>query len=219
MIKRKKIIRVSLIVLAFLVFAALVAGNVVQYVRYANLKDSTLGTDQRIAKYEKEISKSYTLPTGDKATLADVKSADDLRKDEANKEFFKDAKDGDILLIYTNSKLGVLYRPTTKKIIKAGPVAYKQQTSAAIIGAKPDRDLVITTLKAAFASDIATATEADPKTALSPGTTVIVDVTGSNKDLVDRLAVELKGKVGTVPDGQNKPADGSAVAIYIAPAQ
>ena len=218
MIKRNKLIKTSLFILGSLIFVGLIAGNAVQYKRYTDLKENNLSTEQRIAKYEKEISKTYTLPTDDKATLADVKSAADLKKDEANKEFFKDAQDADILLIYTNNKLGILYRPNTKKIIKAGPVAYKQQTKAAIIGAKADRDEVIATLKQAFANDIATATEADPKVVIVTGQTIIVDVAGGNKDLVDRLAVELKGKVGDVPDGQNKPADGSTIAIYIAPA-
>ena len=218
MAKRKKIIKILTITGGSLLAITLIAGNIFWFIKYNNLKQANLTTEQRIAKYEKEISKTYTLPIGDAPTLADVKSADELKKDEANKEFFKDAANGDILLIYSNNKLGVLYRPTTKKIIKAGPVAFKQQINTAVIGAKPDRDKVISTLKEAFANDIATATEADPKSPLTPGTIVVVDVTGNNKNLVDKLASELKGSVGNVPVGQDTPKDGTAVAIYVAPA-
>lgn len=219
MVKRKKVVKVSLLSLGGLIVAALIAGNVVQLIRYNNLKEQNLSTDQRIAKYEKEISKTYTLPSGEKATLADVKSAEDLKKDEANKEFFKDSADGDIVLIYPNTKLGILYRPTSKKIIKTGPLAFKQQLTAAIIGAKTERASVIETLKKTFANDITSATEIDAKAPLAVGSTVVVDLTGKNTDLVERLATELKGKVGDVPEGQDKPANGYGIAIYIAPAQ
>lgn len=214
---KRKVKKIILITLNVLVIIGLGFTSGFYFVKYRNEKNNNLTTDQRIAKYEKEISKSYTLPTGDKATLADVKSADELKKDEANKDFFKDVANGDILLIYTNSKLGILYRPDTKKIIKTGPLAYKQQLTAFIVGAKTERETVIAALKQAFANDISTATEADAKTPLAAGATVIVDVTGKNADLVKRLASELKGTVGNVPEGQERPAEGVGVAIYAAP--
>ena len=206
-----------LITLNIVVIAGLAATSVTFYLKYNNEKNKNLTTDQRIAKYEKEISKTYTLPAGEKATLADVKNAAELKKDETNKEFFKDAIDGDIVLIYANSKLGILYRPSSKKIIKTGPLAFKQQLSAYIVGGKTEREAVIALLKQAFSNDISTASEADAKTPLTAGSTTIVDVTGKNTDLVGRLATELKGKVGSVPEGQDAPKDGFGIAIYIAP--
>ena len=125
---KKKVKNIVLIVLNVLVIIGLGFTSGFYFVKYRNEKNNNLTTDQRIAKYEKEISKSYTLPIGDKATLADVKSADELKKDEANKDFFKDVVDGDILLIYTNSKLGILYRPDTKKIIKTTKTTKKKST-------------------------------------------------------------------------------------------
>ncbi len=214
---KKKVKKIALITLNIVVIVGLGFTSGFYFVKYRNEKNNNLTTDQRIAKYEKEISKSYTLPSGDKATLADVKSAEELKKDEANKDFFKDVVNGDILLIYTNSKLGILYRPDTKKIIKTGPLAFKQQLTAFIVGAKADRDIVIAALKQAFANDISTATEADAKAPLVAGGTVIVDVSGKNADLVKRLATELKGTVGNVPEGQDRAPEGAGVAIYAAP--
>ena len=216
--RRLDIKKILLVTANILVIAGLATSSVIFYLKYNNEKSKNLTTDQRIAKYEKEISKSYTLPSGEKATLADVKNASELKKDEANKDFFKDAADGDIVLIYANSKLGILYRPNSKKIIKTGPLAFKQQLSAYIVGAKSDRETVIALLKQAFANDISTASEADAKSPLAAGSTTIVDVTGKNTDLVNKLATELKGKVGSVPEGQDPPKEGFGVAIYIAPA-
>jgi hypothetical protein len=213
---KRKVKKVVLITLNVLIIVGLGFTSTFYFIKYRNEKNNNLSTEQRIEKYEKEISKSYTLPSGDKATLADVKSADELKKDEANKDFFKDVANGDILLIYTNSKLGILYRPTTKKIIKTGPLAFKQQLTAFIVGAKADREAVIATLKKAFANDISTATEADAKTPIT-GTTIVVDVTGKNSDLAKRLATELKGVVGNAPEGQESATEGTGIAIYAAP--
>lgn len=215
---KKKVKKIVLIVFNVLIILGLGFTSGFYYLRYNNEKTKNLTTDQLIAKYEKEISKSYTLPTGDKASLLpiDTATAEKFKKDETNKEFFKDSTDGDVVLIYANSKLGILYRPSTKKIIKTGPLAFKQQLTAAIIGAKTDRDAVIAVLKKAFVSDITTASEFEAKTLLAAGNTVIVDLTGKNADLAARLATELKGKVGDVPEGQDKPADGFGIAIYAA---
>jgi len=215
MSKKKTAAKITLIVVNILVILGLGFGTGFFYMKYRNLKNSNLTADQRIVKYEKEISKSYTLPIGDKATLADVKNAADLKKDDANKEFFKDSQDGDVLLVYTNSKLGILYRPSTKKIIKAGPVAFQQKVATLVLGAKADRTAADTILKQAFDATVNVAAESDAKTSLT--TTIVVDVSGGNAELAARLATELKGKVGTVPEGEDKPSNTNGIAIYVAP--
>lgn len=216
---KKKAKKIALLSANILLLVSLGFTSVFYYIKYTDAKEASLTSEQKLAKYEKEISKSYTLPTDEKPQLYDVNNADQLRKDESNKDFFKDIQNGDVLLIYTNNKLGIIYRPTTKKIIKTGPLAFKQQLTAAIIGAKADRDVVIAVLKSAFSTDISSASEIDPKTALEPGATVIVDLSGNNKALAEKLATELKGTVGNVPEGQDRPADTFGVAIYAAPAK
>lgn len=216
--KKKKVKKIALLTANVLLIVGLGFTSVFYYMKYTDAKDASLTGDQKLAKYEKEINKSYTLPADEKATLYDVNNADQLKTDENNKDFFRDIQNGDALLIYTNNKLGIIYRPTTKKIIKTGPLAFKQQLTAAIVGDKADRDAVIAILKSAFSSDITTATEIDAKTPLAAGSTVIVDLTGSNKDLVEKLASELKGQVGNVPEGQDRPADSYGIAIFAAPA-
>lgn len=215
---KKKAKKIILLVLNIVVIVGLGVSTVLFYIKYQDAKEAALTGDQKLAKYEKEINKTYTLPTDEKAQLYDVNNADQLKKDEANKDFFKDIQNGDVLLIYTNNKLGIIYRPATKKIIKTGPLAFKQQLTAAIVGAKTDREAVIAVLKRAFANDITSATEVDAKTPITAGTTIVVDLTGNNKDLAAKLASELKGKVDNVPEGQDRPADTFGIAIYAAPA-
>lgn len=214
---KKNVKKIMLLVLNIVVIVGLGTSTVLFYIKYQDAKEASLTGDQKLAKYEKEISKTYTLPTDEKAQLYDVNNADQLKKDETNKDFFKDIQNGDVLLIYTNNKLGIIYRPATKKIIKTGPLAFKQQLTAAIVGAKADRESVIAVLKQVFANDITSATEIDAKTPITAGETIIVDLTGNNKDLAAKLASELKGKVHNVPEGQDRPADTFGIAIYAAP--
>jgi hypothetical protein len=65
-----------------------------------------------------EVGSKYLLPEGEEPTIATVSDIDAL----SGQEFFSKAKNGDRVLIYTESKLAILYRPTDKKIINIAPV-------------------------------------------------------------------------------------------------
>lgn len=216
--KSKKAFKISLLIVNVLVIAGLGFTSVFFFLKYRDAKNNNQTPEQRIVQYEKEIAKTYTLPVGDKPTLADVKSAAELKKDQNNKEFFKDAVDGDILLVYNNSKLGILYRPSAKKIIKAGPVAFKQQVAVQVIGVKVDREAAVALLKSAYANDVTIASESDAKE-LIEGDTIIVDVTGKNSELAKKIAETLKGKVGNVPEGQESPSKDTGIVVFAAPAK
>lgn len=66
----------------------------------------------------KEVSKIIKLPDGEVPTIATVS---DLSKTQ-DKEFFKNALEGDKVLVYQNAKKAYLYRPTQNKIIEVGVV-------------------------------------------------------------------------------------------------
>jgi len=214
-ITKKKVKKIALLSANVLLILGLGFTSGFYYLRYSNEKNKNLTTEQRIDKYEKEISKTFTLPKGERPKIADVNLADETKK--IDKEFFKSVENNDILLIYEKAPLIVVYRPSTKKIINSGQVSFKQQLTVAIIGAKSDRNTVVSVLNQAFSKDIAKATESDPKSPLEAGKTIVVDLTGKNAELATKLATELKGSVGNVPEGQDKPGDGPGIAIYAAP--
>lgn len=100
------------------------------------LKDQVnkLATNQRATvpqndaeKYQEEIGKIVDTPTGLIPSLIPVKDAKSLAADNP---FFKNAQDGDVVLLYVlpdKSVRAILYRPSVKKVIEA--------TSSATIGA------------------------------------------------------------------------------------
>lgn len=216
MSKKRKALKISLIIVNILLLLSLGFSSVFFFLKYNNLKNNSLSSEERTSKYEKEIGKTYALPVGEKPTLYDVTQADSLKKEGPNKDFFKDAQNGDVLLLYGTAKIGVLYRPNDKKIIKVGPAAVTQQVSTQLFGAKADRDTAKAVITKAFSGTLTVSKEADAK--FAPTETIVVDVAGSNATGAAALATELKGKVGAVPEGQDKPADGVGIAVYLAPA-
>ena len=74
--------------------------------------EKTLQTNTQ--KIISEVSKLVQLPTGETPTVALVNNIAKLQ----GQPFFVNAKDGDELLIYTQAKKAILYRPLTNKIIE-----------------------------------------------------------------------------------------------------
>lgn len=64
------------------------------------------------------IGRLVDLPSGETPTLATVNDPTKLK----DQSFFANAKVGDQVLIYTQAKKAILYRPSTNKIIEIAPV-------------------------------------------------------------------------------------------------
>ncbi len=73
-----------------------------------------------------EVGKLIALPSDEKPTVATVTDLDKVK----DQPFFKNAKNGDKVLIYTNAKKAILYRPGEKRIIEVGAVNINQTTPA-----------------------------------------------------------------------------------------
>lgn len=65
-----------------------------------------------------KVSRLVQLPQGETPTIATVNNATKLK----NQAFFKDAQNGDKVLIYSKSGKAVLYRPSTNRIIEYSTV-------------------------------------------------------------------------------------------------
>lgn len=82
---------------------------------------------------EEKVGKLLTLPTDEQPTVATVQDKEKLK----DQPFFKDAQNGDKLLIYTKAQKAIIYREEGNKLINVGPVTLDTQAPAANPAAKP----------------------------------------------------------------------------------
>lgn len=117
--KSKKSKKPIFVVLLVVLILASVAAAGYYYSKYQDIKKNPqqVTVDETKAIVAK-VSKSLTLPAKEQPTLATVLDKDKL-KDQA---FFKDAQNGDKILIYTEAKKAVIYRESEDKIINVGPI-------------------------------------------------------------------------------------------------
>lgn len=94
---------------------------------------TTQGTNtDEVKKLVTEISKVARLPQDETPSVATITDVSKLK----DQPFFKDAKNGDILLVFQNSGKAILYDPKEKKIVDitslANTPAFNQQFKVAI---------------------------------------------------------------------------------------
>ena len=98
---------ITLVVLLLLAF--LVAG----YFAYRAFLTPEALKRREVAKWVERIGVSVELPISETPTLANVTNRSRL----GEQEFFRDAKNGDMVLIYPRSSRAYLYRPSTEKLV------------------------------------------------------------------------------------------------------
>lgn len=83
-----------------------------------NAKSPETAGKTEVEQITTRIGKTLLLPTGEKPTLATVNDVSKLK----NQVFFKNAQNGDKVLIFTKAGRAVLYRPSTGQVIEYAPV-------------------------------------------------------------------------------------------------
>lgn len=79
------------------------------------------------------VGKLMVLPTGETPTIAQVSDATKLK----DQPFFANAQNGDRVLIYTQARKAILYRPSINKIIDVAPVNIGSTTPTPTAGVTP----------------------------------------------------------------------------------
>jgi len=82
-------------------------------------------SQSQINKTVDEVGQLMLLPTGEQPTLAIVNNAAKYR----SVSFFKNAENGDELLVYAQAREAILYRPSINKIIAVAPLSVSSQPS------------------------------------------------------------------------------------------
>ena len=103
-----------------IIIAVLVGVCIWQFSRISQLRNPDHSAEQaakEARELKERVGKLMQLPDED-ATVATVQDASQL----SGQDFFKDAKDGDKVLIFTIARRAVIYRPSTNMIINSGPI-------------------------------------------------------------------------------------------------
>lgn len=109
-------------ILFFFIILVLVLSSFILYNYFSNRKNLENEVNYLVDK----VGDLMFLPIGEIPTIATVSEPDKLK----NQEFFKDAKKGDKVLIYTNARKAILYDPLADKIITIAPVSLDQDVES-----------------------------------------------------------------------------------------
>ncbi len=215
---------VSLIVLVILIVGA--AGLFWKFKpEFYRLVDAYRATEttKADATLVKTVGELMFLPN-EEPTIATVTDKEKLAK----QPFFAQAENGDKVIIYTQAKKAILYRPTQKKIVDVAPLItdtapQPQQAPASATTEKISLTLLNGSLKPGVTNSIddqlikkypnltISAKKAATKTDYAQ--TIVVDITGKNPQLAAQIATDLGGVVNALPESESKPATELAVIV------
>jgi hypothetical protein len=189
------------------------------YYQYQKLTKNPV-TTQAVAQKEvqgliKAIGRLMLLPKDETPTVATITDIDKL-KDQL---FFKNAKNGDKVLIYTNSKIAIIYDPKSNLIINVGPINFSQ--TQAQPSEQPQQKVRVglrngtsvtgltykmeTEIKNSFPNASVNLKEQDKRTDYEK--TTIIALNDASKDSVTDMAIKMNIQVGNLPSDETKPAD------------
>jgi len=208
----KKII-LSVVIFILIVCSLAAAGYF--YWMYQKIKSNpnTIAVEE-VKSVTQTISRFMDLPADEVPSLATITDIKKLK----GQDFFKKGQNGDKVLIYTKAQKALLFRPSTSRIIEFAPLAItpnlNQQAPqvnlipVAIYNGTTKVGLtngVETKLKTISGISVISKENAQKRDYLN---TLVIDISGSNAALVEKIASLLDGEVGFIPAGEKKPESG-----------
>lgn len=213
--KSSKLILIITIVIALL---GLGAGGYFYYQYQTNLPQNIAKKEEAEAKrLADEVGRFMLLPTDETPTLATVTDVTKLN----NQPFFKYARNGDRVLIYTKAQMGIIYNPSLHKIINVGPVnvgAQPNQAPQAKIAIR--NGTTITGLAAKEQTNIqqtfpgANIVSTDQANNTDYAKTIIIAFNPLAKNAAESLAKFYNAAVTTLPSTES-PQDGVDILIIL----
>jgi len=200
-----------------LVIGGLVATTAYFYNEYQKVKKNPdLVSQEEIKSVIGDINRFMELPKDEQPTLATITDKEKLK----DQDFFKNAQNGDKVLIYTKAKKAILYRPSTGKVIEFAPLIL-----GATEGATPSQSNQVQPVTVAIYNGTKTAgltSDYEKKLAGITGLSItskvnatmsdytkplVFDVSGKNKDLANQISQVVGGEVvSQMPNGETKPS-------------
>lgn len=207
------------LVIAGVVATVIIAAGGFFYFRSTQLPKAPPGSPQQaqeeIKRLVAEVGKLIQLPTGEEPTVATVTDIDKLK----DQPFFQKAKNGDKVLIYTQARKAILYDPTAKKIVDVAPVNIGTQSAQQAIKIVLRNGTAITGLTTKIEPSVkkslpnAQVLSKENASKQDYEKTVVVVLNEGVKDEGSKLAKDLGGSVGNLPEGEVRPKDADILVI------
>jgi len=217
------------VVVGIIILIALVP-SVFFYTQYrqaqSRLANPELYSKEETKKLVDAVAKFMELPSDETPTLATVNDKQKL----SNQAFFSHAENGDKVLIYTNAKKAILYRPSINKIIDVAPINIGPANSATASSVQPTATPTPMTFILLNGTEIVGLTRTfetklkakvpsvkvlDKDNAKKNDYTksILIDVKGDKGTQAAQLATELNLTVSALPSGEATPASDFLVIL------
>lgn len=211
------------VILVVLIIAVIIVIGGFWFFNKQKISSAPQTSEAEIQDIVAKVGKLMNLPSDETpaiATVSDVTKLDD-------QDFFKNAKNGDKVLAYSKNKKAIIFRPSENKIIEVAfynpPVGDKSQASGSAQQEVTKAPTGLVNVNIVIYNGTKTAGLAKSKgneivstfseaKIVSTGNaagdfkeTLVIDLTGKNKIFAETLANNIKGKVGKLPNGEEKP--------------
>ncbi len=181
------------------------------------LSNPSAVSELEVSSLISKVGKLIDLPQNEIPKIATVSDKTKLQ----NQSFFTKAQNGDKVLIYEDNKKAILYRPSTGKIIEISKISIpKQQSTLPPVTVSPTKSVIVNAAIYNGTTVVGSAAATEKELILSfpqikvvtKGNatgdykkTLVIDISGKNSDLVNKLAASLSGDKSTFPQTEIKP--------------
>lgn len=219
-------IRVFFLGLVGLALLGSVASAVFYYRKYqTSLKSQKALTE--IEEIVRKVSRLMELPAGETPTLATVSDKRQLQ----NQNFFQKAENGDRILVYSQAKRAILYRPSIDKIIDLAPITPLEEVAgeATQSGAESSKVAKIAIYNGSGVAGLASLAEEKLKqnnflasrievtikefTQSRYNEVLVIDLKGNQQSICQEIAKILSGRITSLPAGEKAPASDILVIL------
>lgn len=215
---------VSIIVIAILIVGGVGSG----YFFYTKFQETNkiLNNPDEIAKKDEKaiidkIKVLVDVPNDETPSVATVLDVEKL-KDQA---FFARAQNGDKVIVYSNAKRAILFRPSTNKVIEVSSISLNSADTSPQVETKIKVNIYngtsTTGLTQSAQTKLAPLTNIEVAERLNAvkkdyTDTLVVDLTKTNGDTAKSIASALGGTVAdALPEGEKLPSDNSIGMVVI----
>lgn len=208
------------------IFIILIIGVGASLYFYNKIQEEKItGAESEVLNLHATVGKLIELPN-ETPTVATVSDKSKL----VDQPFFAKAENGDKVLIFTQAKKAIIYRPTTGKIIEVATVNLSESLGNPTVSQQVTPS-VEETINVSVYNGTKTAglarRRADELEASHPNLrvistansindytdTLVIDLSGQNNEFVKSLAQTLDGKIGTLPEGERRPLNAEILVI------